>query len=137
MQLTTKESKSQNRISSRWYNEVGMLLAHIETLTVTHLSDSDLHILGIHISDMDLEDKSPQPYSTLNIQFFEPLAESKMPLSSCDSASFHAVLPAEKLRKLLNKKNDPYFLGRQLRNVIFVHEYALEEKIPSKWKSVE
>ncbi|RJE20698.1 hypothetical protein PHISCL_06971 [Aspergillus sclerotialis] len=133
----TRGSKCENRVASRWYKEVCWMLAHIETLTAPQFSDSDLHILGIHISDLDLEEQNPEPSSTLDTQFFEPIAESKLPISSCASSDFHTVLPARRWHKKFNKKKDPHFLGRQLRNVIFMHEYGLEMKVPSTWKSID
>ena len=133
----TKGNKRENRLASNWYKDVGWILAHIETLTAPRFSDSDLHILGIHISNLDLEEQNPQPSSTLDTLFFEPIAESKLPISSCESSEFHAILPARRWRKQFNKKKGPHFLGRQLRNVIFVHECGLEMTFPSMWKSIE
>lgn len=133
MLTNTKDKKTDILIATRWYTEVSWMLSLIQAEPKLHFSDPDLRNLGVYVTDLDL--KEPRASSS-DSQFFDPIPERKLPISSCSCSDPHAELPENAMRKKLSKR-DPHFLGRMLRNVVFLHETAMEAMFPSKWMSIE
>lgn len=110
------------------------MLSYIQSEQKLYFSDADLRSFGIYVSDLNLEEpRSPGSESL----FFDPVPNHKIPETSCTCPDTLEVLSNKKISKILGKNKDPQYTSRLFRNVMLLHEYAVESARPSKWMSVK